>query len=100
MKIEKFKIEQIQELCKTNKVKTLFAFGSVVRDDFNENSDIDLIVDIDEKDPFKYTDIYFNLKSRLEDILKRQVDLLEERAIKNKFFKHELDNTKVMIYGC
>jgi uncharacterized protein len=99
MKIEEFKIEQIQELCKTNKVKTLFAFGSVVREDFNENSDVDLVVDIDEKDPFKYTDIYFNLKSRLEDILKRQVDLLEERAIKNKFFRRELDNTKVMIYG-
>ncbi len=99
MKIEKIKIEQIQELCKTNKVKTLFAFGSVVREDFNENSDVDLVVDIDEKDPFKYADIYFNLKSKLEDILKRHVDLLEERAIKNKFFKIELDNTKVMIYG-
>jgi len=99
MKIEEIKIEEIKELCKTNKVKTLFAFGSVIRDDFNEDSDIDLVVDIDEKDPFKYTDIYFNLKSRLEDILKRQVDLLEERAIKNKFFRRELDNTKVMIYG-
>lgn len=98
MQIEKIKIEQIQELCKSNKVRTLFAFGSVLRDDFNENSDIDLVVDIDEKDPFKYTDIYFNLKSKLEDILKRQVDLQEERAIKNKFFKHELDNTKVLIY--
>jgi hypothetical protein len=50
MKIEKIKIEQIQELCKSNKVKTLFAFGSVLRDDFSENSDIDLVVDIDEKD--------------------------------------------------
>lgn len=99
MKIEKSKIEQIQELCKTNQVKTLFAFGSVTREDFNENSDVDLVVDIDEKDPFKYTDIYFNLKLRLEDILKRQVDLLEERAIKNKFFRLELDNTKVLIYG-
>ena len=68
MKIEKIKIEQIQELCKSNKVKTLFAFGSVLRDDFSENSDIDLVVDIDEKDPFKYTDIYFNLKSKLEDL--------------------------------
>jgi predicted nucleotidyltransferase len=99
MKIEKIKIEEIQELCKANKVKTLFVFGSVVRGDFNENSDVDMVVDIDEKDPFKYTDIYFNLKSKLEDILKRQVDLLEERAIKNKFFKHELDTTKVKIYG-
>ena len=99
MNIEKIKIEQIKELCKTNQVKTLFAFGSVVRDDFNEFSDVDLVIDIDENDPFKYTDIYFNLKSKIEDILKRQVDLLEERAIKNKFFRRELDTTKVMIYG-
>lgn len=99
MNIEQPKIDEIQELCKMNKVKTLFAFGSVTRDDFNDTSDIDLVVDIDEKDPFKYTDIYFNLKSKLEDILKRQVDLLEERAIKNKLFRRELDNTKVKIYG-
>ncbi len=99
MKIEKSILVQIQKLCKTNKVKSLFAFGSVTRDDFNENSDVDLVVDIDEKDPFAYTDIYFNLKSKLEEILHRQVDLLEERAIKNKFFRRELENTKVKIYG-
>jgi predicted nucleotidyltransferase len=99
MKIEDFKIAQIKELCKTNKVKSLFAFGSVLRDDFNENSDVDLVVDIDESDPFKYTDIYFHLKLSLEEILKRQVDLLEDRAIKNKFFRRELDSTKEIIYG-
>lgn len=99
MKIEQPKIDQIQELCKSNKVKTLFAFGSVTRDDFNDTSDIDFVVDIDEKDPFAYADIYFNLKSKLEDIFKRHVDLLEERAINNRFFRRELDNTKVKIYG-
>ena len=82
MKIEKIKLDQIQELCKSNKVQTLFVFGSVLTEDFREDSD----VDIDEKDPFKYTDIYFNLKLKLEEILKHQVDLLEERAIKNIFF--------------
>ncbi len=60
---------------------------------------MDFVVDIDEKDPFKYTDIYFNLKSKLEEILQHQVDLLEERAIKNKFFRQELERTKVKIYG-
>jgi len=99
MNIEEAKIGQIQELCKSNKVKTLFAFGSVLRDDFNESSDVDLMVDIDEKDPFKYTDLYFNLKSKLEEILKRQVDLLEERAIKNRIFRQQFENTKVEIYG-
>lgn len=100
MKIEQTKIDQIQELCKSNRVKTLFAFGSVIRDDFNETSDIDLVVDFDEKDPFKYTDLYFNLKAKLELLFKRQVDLLEDRAIKNSIFRRELDNTKVKIYGC
>jgi predicted nucleotidyltransferase len=57
------------------------------------------VVDIDEKDSFKYTDIYFNLKSKLEEILQHQVDLLEERAIKNIFFRQELELTKVKIYG-
>jgi len=77
----------------------LFAFGSVTRDNYNDNSDINLLVDIDESDPFKYTDIYFSLKSKLEEILKRKVDLLEDRAIKNRIFKRELDQTKVKIYG-
>jgi predicted nucleotidyltransferase len=99
MKIDKPEIELIQQLCKTSKVKSLFAFGSVTRDDFTDLSDVDLVVDFDEKDPFKYTDLYFNLKEKLEDILKRQVDLLEERAIRNRIFRQQLDNTKVKIYG-
>ncbi|WP_395803108.1 nucleotidyltransferase family protein [Daejeonella sp.] len=99
MKIEESKIEQIKELCEENKVKSLYAFGSVTRDDFNELSDIDLVVDFEEKDPFRYTDLYFNLKSKLEILLKRQVDLLEERAIKNPIFRQELEDNKVKIYG-
>jgi predicted nucleotidyltransferase len=98
MKIDVNTLEQIKEICKNYKVKSLFAFGSVTREDFNDSSDIDLVVDFDENDPFTYTDLYFNLKSKLEEILKRQVDLLEERAIKNRIFRQELENTKVKIY--
>ncbi len=99
VKIEESKISQIQKLCKENQVKSLFAFGSVTREDFHENSDVDLVVDFEEEDPFKYTDLYFNLKLKLEEILKRHVDLLEERGIRNKFFRQDLDNTKIKIYG-
>jgi len=99
MQLEQATLEHIRNLCKTNKVKSLFAFGSVLRDDFNANSDIDLIVDFEEKDPFTYTDLYFNLKNMLEELFKRNVDLLEERAIRNPLFKQEIDKTKVLIYG-
>ena len=99
MNIDENKISQIKKLCELNKVKTLFAFGSVVRDDFNDSSDVDLVVDIDETDPYIYTDLYFNIKEKLENIFKRQVDLLEERAINNRFFRQELEKTKVKLYG-
>ncbi len=99
MKIDEDKLKQIQVLCKNNKVKSLFAFGSVTREDFKQSSDIDLIVDFEENDPFKYTDLYFDLKSKLENLLMRQIDLIEERGIRNPIFKKHVDNTKELIYG-
>jgi len=55
----------------------------VLTDNFSSESDIDFVVDFDENDPIKYTDLYFQLKDKLEKILKRQIDLIEERGIKN-----------------
>jgi len=99
MQIDEPNLKEIQKLCKSNRVKSLFAFGSVVREDYNDESDIDLVVDFDESDPMKYTDLYFHLKDELENLLKRHIDLLEDRAIKNKVFRRQLDNTKVKLYG-
>ena len=92
-------IEQINLACNTYYVKSLFAFGSVVTDKLKTESDIDMVVDIDSKDPIDYSDNYFALKFQLENILKRPVDLLEDKAIKNPFLKKQIDNTKVPIYA-
>ena len=92
-------IDQIKRLCELNKVRTLFAFGSVTTEKFSADSDIDLVVDIDENDPISYSDKYFNLKFQLEEILKRQIDLLEQKAIRNRYLKSEIERTKVQIYG-
>jgi uncharacterized protein len=92
-------IDQIRQACDSNKVKSLFAFGSVITDKFRNDSDIDLIVDIDEQDPLTYSDYYFNLKFELEKLLKRQIDLLEQKAIRNKYIRDQIDKTKVLVYG-
>lgn len=92
-------ISEIKKLCQANGVKTLYAFGSVLTDRFTEESDVDLVVDIDSGDPFEYTEMYFNLKFTLEDILKRKIDLLEAKAVKNSYFIQELEQTKALIYG-
>ncbi len=99
MKISATNINNIRGLCKQYKVSAFSAFGSVVRDDFNDNSDIDFVVDFDEKDPLKYADLYFQFKDSLEKLLKRKIDLIEDRAIKNTYFRKELNETKILIYG-
>lgn len=66
---------------------------------FNENSDIDFIVNIDSADPIDYADHYFALKFSLEDLLKRPIDLLEKKEIKNPFLLQQIEQTKALVYG-
>ncbi len=99
MEIDKKNLSLIKKICERYSVKTLSVFGSVVRGNFNSESDIDFVVDFNENDPFKYSDLYFELKDKLEKLLNRKIDLIELRGIKNSFFKKELDETKVLIYG-
>ena len=89
----------LTQLCLQNKVKSLYAFGSVLTSRFNNNSDIDLIVDIDSANPLEYADCYFNLKFALQDLFNRPVDLLENKAIRNDYLRQEIDNSKQLIYA-
>ena len=91
MYFSELQLQQIKSLCDNNRVKSLFAFGSVVRNDFSLDSDIDFVVDFEEKDPYKYANLYFDFKDSLEELLERQIDLIEERGVKNPFFRQELD---------
>jgi predicted nucleotidyltransferase len=92
-------ISEIIILCRKNKVKNLYVFGSVLTDNFTDKSDIDLIVDIDSNDPLEYADKYFDLKFALQKLLNRQIDLLEDRAIKNPYLRENIDNSKTLLYA-
>ena len=89
----------IIKLCETRKVKSLYAFGSVLTDAFNKESDIDLIVDFSNMEVEDYADNYFDFKFSLQDILKRQVDLLEEKTIKNPYFRKSVNQRRQLVYG-
>ncbi len=89
----------ISQLCLQNKVKTLYAFGSVLTTKFSQNSDVDLIVDIDSEEPLEYADNYFNLKFALQDALNRKIDLLESKSIRNHLIKENIDRSKKLIYA-
>src|SRR5436190_22419789 len=92
-------IIDIRELCSHHNVKQLYAFGSVLTKEFNTESDVDLVVDFDPIDIALYADNYYDFKFSLQNILKRPIDLLEEKAIKNPYFKQSLNQQRQLIYG-
>lgn len=91
--------KDIHQLCLLHKVKSLYAFGSVLSDKFNDTSDVDFIVDFEGVDLKNYADNYFDFKFSLESILKKPVDLIEEKAIKNPYFKKVVNSQRKLVYG-
>lgn len=87
-------------LCEKHKVKWLFAFGSVLTSRFTEKSDIDLVVDFDkEVEQVDYVNNFFDLRDALSAIFHREIDLLEDKAIRNPVLRRNIDRTKSLIYG-
>ena len=91
--------QKIIALCKKHKVGKLFVFGSILTNRFNEKSDIDMVVDFDKVNLEDYADNYFNFKYSLEDLFGREVDLLEDKAIRNPILRRNIDNSKLLVYG-
>jgi len=92
-------IDKISALCVEHKVKSLFAFGSVCTDDFNDSSDIDLLISFKPMDYEDYADNYFSLADKFEEIFHRPVDLLTDKSLSNPYFIDAINRTKTLIYG-
>src|SRR3989304_8714963 len=72
-------LSEIKRLLNQYKVKRAYAFGSVCTDEFNEQSDIDLLIAFEDGlDPIEYGDNYFSLATALEKLFHRHVDLVTE----------------------
>ena len=98
MKLLENNIQKIIALCEKHKVRKLFAFGSILTNRFNEDSDVDLVVSFNKSKVSDYFNNYFDFKYALEDLLGREVDLVEEQTIQNPYLKKNVDATKVLIY--
>ena len=101
MKLIELNMQRIIDLCLKHKVKTLAVFGSILTDRFNDQSDVDLLVNFDTTDHEKwdYVSNYFDFQEELEKVLGRKVDLVVEKGLKNKYFIQNVNRTKHLIYG-
>jgi predicted nucleotidyltransferase len=93
-----FESKEFIDLCKAHKVKELYAFGSVLRDDFTDKSDIDLIVEINEPNPIYRGKLLLSLYNKFETLFNKKVDLLTFSSIRNQILQEHIDTRKKLIY--
>jgi len=95
-------LEQLAEFCQQHHILELSLFGSILRDDFHAESDIDMLVVFDRKDnPHLSLMDLVGIEYQLEDMVGRKVDLIEKRSIidsSNWIRRKHILNTAQVIY--
>jgi hypothetical protein len=93
------KLSEFLNLCKSHKVVSIYAFGSAVNDNFNEDSsDIDLLIEIESQNPIEKGELLMDMWDKLELFFQRKVDLLTNSSIKNPVLRNNIDATKILLY--
>ncbi len=73
-------------------------FGSVLRDDFRPESDIDVLVTVTPDAPWSLFDLA-EMQEELKGILGRETDLVEKEGLRNPFRRHEILNHMEVVYA-
>jgi predicted nucleotidyltransferase len=94
------KREEIAELCRRHRVRRLALFGSAVGEGFDpERSDLDFLVEFKLLPPGTYADTYFGLLEALQQLFGRPVDLVDDSAIKNPYFRESVERSQALLYA-
>lgn len=89
-------IERIADFCRRHHIRSLAVFGSVLRDDFRPDSDVDVLVEFEDG----YTPGWelFDLEDELSDILRRRVDL-NTPGFLSRSFRHRVIHEAHVLYA-
>jgi hypothetical protein len=90
--------DKIEDFCRRWKIKEFALFGSVLRDDFRPDSDIDALVSFEPDGGITF-DNRVEMLDELAEIFGREVDMVEKDAIRNPFRRHEILTTKEVVYA-
>ena len=101
MKLIEQTIQKIIDICRRFHVRRLWVFGSILTPRFSDQSDIDLCVDFDRNkiELSDYANNFFGFMYALEELLGRKIDITEDSAVRNPYFREELNETRKLIYG-
>ena len=86
------------DLLVRNQVAMLYAFGSSVHGPFKPTSDVDVFVDVNERDDLRRGEVLMDLWDSLEHFFGRRVDLLTDNSLRNPVLRKEVMRTMKLIY--
>lgn len=84
-----FDPKKIAEFCKRWKISEFSFFGSILREDFHADSDVDVLVSFSPQAGWSLWDL-ITMQEELETMFKRKVDLVEKEAIRNPYRRHSI----------
>ena len=90
--------KKIADFCRGWKINEFSFFGSVLREDFRPDSDVDILVSFHPKAEWSLWDLA-EMKEELEKIFGRSVDLVEKEALRNPFRRHSILSTREVFYA-
>jgi len=91
-------LPEIKNLFKKYDVKSAYLFGSAAKNSLKENSDIDFLINFSNKSDFEsYGNNYFDLLYALQDLLKRDVDLIAEETLSNPYLIESINQSKIKL---
>jgi predicted nucleotidyltransferase len=93
----RFDREQLAQLCRRHRVRSLAFFGSALRDDFRPDSDVDMLVEFDRDAHPSLFDLA-EMSEELKEIVGRDVDLVEKAGLRNPFRRKAILSTAELVY--
>jgi len=89
--------DELKAFCRKWKVQELSLFGSVLREDFSPESDLDVLVSFADDAPWSLWD-FTAMRDELSALVGRPVDLVEREGLRNPFRRHRILKTRKIIY--
>lgn len=90
--------KQLEQFCHKWRIAQLALFGSVLRNDFGEDSDVDVLVTLNPDATLDLFD-WITMREELRALFGRPVDLVEKSGLRNPYRREEILSTSKTIYA-
>jgi predicted nucleotidyltransferase len=90
--------KKIADFCHRWKISEFSLFGSVLREDFRPDSDVDVLVSFQPQAPWSLWDL-IDMQQELEKLFGRPVELVEKEALRNPYRRHSILNGREIFYA-